>query len=62
MPETYSFVGTLLKLAMSDELGKMFAWFKEVGYGVDVPALKKQYPFLKDWRQWLEEESAWKKT
>ena len=61
VPETYSIFGTLAKWVMSDELGKMFAWFKATGYGVDVSELKKKYPFLKDFRQWLEEESAWRK-
>lgn len=61
IPRTYSFFGTLAKWAMADELGKMFAWFKSTGFEVDVPALKKSYPFLKDFRSWLEEESAWRK-
>lgn len=62
LPETYGFFGTAAKWVMSDELGKMFAWFKATGYGVDVKALKEKYPFLKDFRQWLETESAWRKS
>lgn len=62
IPETYSFFGTLAKWVMSDELGKMFQWFKDTGYGVGVPALRQKYPFLKDFRKWLEEESAWRKS
>lgn len=62
IPETYSFFGTLAKWWMSDELGKMFDWFKTTGYGVDVEGLRQKYPFLKDFRGWLDEESAWRKT
>lgn len=62
LPSTYSFFGTLAKWVMSDELGKMFSWFKTAGYAADVPALRQKYPFLKDFRAWLEEESAWRKS
>lgn len=58
---TYSIFGTLAKWWMPDELGKMFDWFVATGYGADVPALKQKYPFLKDFKAWLEEESAWRK-
>lgn len=61
IPSTYSFFGTLAKWAMSDELGKMFNWFKATGYAADVLSLRQKYPFLKDFRTWLEEESAWRK-
>ena len=38
----------------------MFKWFIDSGFKVDVPALRQRYPFLKDYRAWLKEESAWK--
>ena len=62
MPHAYSFLGTLAKWMMSDELGKMFAWFVTMGFHADVGDVKRKYPFMKDFRAWLEEESAWRKT
>lgn len=61
IPSTYSVFPTAVKWMMKEELGKMFAWFKETGYNTDVQGLKKQYPFMKDFRGWLEKESAWRK-
>jgi uncharacterized protein YbjT (DUF2867 family) len=60
LPRTYSFVGWLLKIVLWEQLGIMFKWFIDSGFKVDVPALRKRYPFLKDYRAWLREESAWK--
>lgn len=62
IPSTFGIVGTLLKIVMKDEIGRMFDWFRDEGYGADFAALKQTYPFLRDFRQWLEEESAWKKS
>lgn len=61
MPETYSWLGGLIRYMVAD-LREMFAWFKKVGFGADVPQLKQKYPHLKDFRTWLREESAWRKT
>lgn len=61
IPSTYGFVGSLIKNAVGD-LRHMFNWFVSDGFGADVPALRKRYPFLKDFKTWLEEESAWKKA
>lgn len=46
---------------MKEEVGRMFNWFRDEGYGVDVSQVRQDYPFLKDFRRWLAEESAWKK-
>ena len=62
IPYAYSFLGSLAKWMMSDELGKMFAWFVTTGFAADVGGVKRKYPFMKDFRAWLEEESAWRKT
>lgn len=61
MPETYAWLGGSIRYMITD-LREMFAWFKKSGFGVDVPRLKQKYPHLKDFRTWLREESAWKKT
>lgn len=60
VPETYMFVGSFIKF-MSKEMGTMFAWFKEEGYGADIPALRKEEPRLQTFSQWLKESSAFAK-
>jgi uncharacterized protein YbjT (DUF2867 family) len=56
MPTTFSWVGSALKLALK-EMGTMFEWFRTDGYGVDIQALRKEYPELQDFRTWLKESS-----
>ena len=46
---------------MVKELGYMFKWFRDVGYGADIPRLKTLNPDLKDFKTWLAAESAWKR-
>jgi len=59
--ETYSVVGRMIKWAMHNDLGLMFNWIRDTGFGADVQGLRQRYPFMQDFRAWLEEESAWKK-
>jgi hypothetical protein len=61
-PSTFGIFGSLLKFAKKEEVGRMFNWFRHEGYGADVLGLKQTYPFLKDFRQWLAEDSAWKRS
>lgn len=61
LPETYGFVGKGLRWALHEQLGIMFDWFRDVGFGVDVRETRREYPFLKDFRAWLRTESAWRK-
>ncbi|MDB5050941.1 MAG: NmrA family protein [Fibrobacteres bacterium] len=35
------------------EAWKMFTWFREKGYEVDVPSLHASYPFLKTFGEWI---------
>jgi uncharacterized protein YbjT (DUF2867 family) len=41
LPETYGFVGSGIKW-MVKEVGTMFNWFQDEGYGVDIQALRKE--------------------
>jgi len=59
MPETFAFVGAAVKF-MVKEMGLMFAWMKDEGYGADIPALRKEEPQLQDFGRWLKESSQFK--
>ncbi|KAF3054966.1 NmrA-like family domain-containing protein 1 [Daldinia childiae] len=59
MPTTYHFIATIINW-MSKELGYMFRWFRNVGYGADIASLRKMNPDLKDFGAWLETESQFK--
>ncbi|OAL23559.1 hypothetical protein AYO20_11004 [Fonsecaea nubica] len=61
LPTTFSFVAGLVNWMVKD-LGLMFRWFHDVGYGADIAALKQINPGLKDFRTWLETESQFKKS
>ena len=59
MPITFSLVATGIKWGMKD-MGMMFEWFERVGCAVDIKALRKKQPELKDWATWLRESSQFK--
>jgi len=61
MPETFGLVGSGIKF-MVKEMGHMFKWFKDVGYGADIPSLRKEEPQLQDFRKWLNESSGFRKA
>jgi uncharacterized protein YbjT (DUF2867 family) len=37
---------------------KMFPWFENAGYEADIPALRKTYTGLKDFKEWVKN-SGW---
>ncbi|CAO2652886.1 Nn.00g022970.m01.CDS01 [Neocucurbitaria sp. VM-36] len=59
LPTTYQFLTSVI-LWLLKELGYMFTWFQEVGFGADIQGLKKVNPGMKDFKTWLETESSWK--
>ncbi|KAG0645925.1 hypothetical protein D0Z07_7847 [Hyphodiscus hymeniophilus] len=60
MPLAPCIVGSGLKLLVGD-LGAMFGWLRTDGYGVDITGLRKEYPGLQTFRQWIQESSGWRK-
>lgn len=60
MPTTYLFVGRLLKLMLHKQLGIMFQWFVDVGFGADVDEYKSKFPEMQGFEKWLVQSSAWK--
>ncbi|KIW23343.1 uncharacterized protein PV07_11551 [Cladophialophora immunda] len=61
LPTTFSFIAGLINWMVKD-LGYMFRWFRDVGYGADISSLKQLNPGLKDFGTWLETESQFKKA
>ncbi|CAO2654433.1 Nn.00g111660.m01.CDS01 [Neocucurbitaria sp. VM-36] len=59
LPTTFGFIAALINWLVKD-LGYMFKWFGDVGYGADIPSLRQVYPELKDFGTWLETESQFK--
>lgn len=57
VPLTFNFVSRILFWMMKD-LGLMFQWFYDSGYGADIEALRKIRPELQNFESWLENESG----
>ncbi|TGZ85291.1 NmrA-like family protein [Ascodesmis nigricans] len=56
LPVTWNWIARLMLWGVK-ELGTMFRWFGEKGYGADIGELRKVYPGLKDLGAWLERDS-----
>ncbi|KAJ5301517.1 hypothetical protein PENANT_c002G06531 [Penicillium antarcticum] len=52
---------TALFMAMVKDMGYMFKWFHDEGYGADVDEVKRIHPDVKDFETWLTTESAFVK-
>ncbi|OAP63412.1 hypothetical protein AYL99_02639 [Fonsecaea erecta] len=59
LPTTFSLVAALIMWMVKD-LGYMYRWFRDVGYGADISSLRQLNPELKDFATWLETESPFK--
>ncbi len=46
--------------AAGREMTVMFRWFEEVGYHVDIPAVRREYPNLMNLERWLQ--SKWRRA
>jgi hypothetical protein len=57
MPRTYVFWGNVLK-GMVKEVGVMFKWFEEEGYGASVEGCRRVNPKMLDLETWFREESG----
>jgi len=58
LPTTFKFVSMFVNW-MVKELGTMYRWFSEEGYGSDVASVRAAKPDLKDLKTWLQTESSW---
>ena len=60
LPTTYGILGKAAVWAMKD-IRLMLEFIKDEGFGVDVQALRKEFPGLLTFAEWLEKESAYPK-
>jgi uncharacterized protein YbjT (DUF2867 family) len=60
LPMTFGSVAQML-CWISKELGYMFDWFRDVGFGASVEECKRFNPGMKSFEMWLKTESSWKK-
>lgn len=59
LPQGWAIVAKGLLWAVK-EVGDMFRFFEEEGYGADIAALSAEEPTLQDFETWLKESSQWK--
>lgn len=59
LPTTYGIIATFINWMVKD-LGMMFKWFRDVGYGGDIAQVRTLNPDLKNFKTWLKEESPFK--
>jgi len=59
-PATYSFLGSGMLWGIK-EMGTMFSWFRDEGYGANISELKKEHPGLLTLGDWIEKKSAFAK-
>lgn len=63
IPKTYDWLaGPIINFAAKKELGMMFDWIREEGFGADVEECRRSYPDMMDFEQWLEKASKFSKT
>lgn len=60
LPTTFRLIVRIIN-ALVKEMGNMFRWFEQVGYGADLAEIRRLHPGVKGFGEWLEKESAWKK-
>lgn len=58
MPTTFAPLASAVLWMMKDT-GLMFKFFREEGFVTDIPALKKRFPEINGFGEWLESKSAW---
>lgn len=61
LPMTYGVTARIL-CGLSKELGYMFDWFRDVGFGADIDECMRIHPGMRRFEEWLATESAWKKA
>lgn len=60
LPQAWTIFGKMVLWGMG-EVGRMFRWFDEEGYGVDIEARRREAGGMQNFEAWLREESGWLK-
>jgi uncharacterized protein YbjT (DUF2867 family) len=60
MPRTYDFLGRTIKWAAHEQLGVMFKWFVDVGFGANPKEFTTRYPEMRGFEPWLREQSQFR--
>ncbi|KAJ9640180.1 uncharacterized protein PV06_10704 [Exophiala oligosperma] len=60
MPETYPVIGRLIKFILHEQLGVMFNWFKQEGFGGNPDEFKTKFPEMQDFQTWLRRSSGFR--
>ena len=60
MPTTYDLTGRILSWAFHEQLGIMFKWFVDVGFGADMKEFERTVPNLLTFEAWLKNESGFR--
>jgi uncharacterized protein YbjT (DUF2867 family) len=62
MPRTYDFLGRTIKWLAHEQLGVMFKWFVDVGFGADAKEYTRKFPDMHSFEKWLREQSKFQKV
>lgn len=62
MPRTYDFLGRTIKWLAHEQLGVMFKWFVDVGFGADPKEYTRKFPEMHSFEKWLREQSKFQKA
>jgi uncharacterized protein YbjT (DUF2867 family) len=60
VPSSYPITARLIKWLLHEQLGAMFDWFKQVGFGADPNEFRSKIPETQNFEKWLKESSAWR--
>lgn len=62
MPRTYDLLGRTIKRLAHEQLGIMFKWFVDVGFGADSKEYTRKFPEMRGFEAWLREQSQFRKA
>lgn len=57
IPRTYDFLGRTIKFLAREELGVMFKWFVDVGFGANPGEFTTKFPEMHTFEKWLRDQS-----
>jgi uncharacterized protein YbjT (DUF2867 family) len=62
IPTTYPFVGRLIRYILYQQLGAMFDWFKNVGFGANPREYTDKLPEMQNFETWLRQSSKFTRS